>query len=80
MIAGMRCSDWYMNSPIFCMENVDADQSCNTALVCLQVNGESLQQMSHKNVVSALRLAPSPVKLTILREKPEKIFTSTEGN
>ncbi|KAL9951870.1 hypothetical protein ACROYT_G044609 [Oculina patagonica] len=44
----------------------------------IKVNGESLQQMSHKNAVSALRLAPSPVKLTILREKPEKIFTSTE--
>lgn len=44
----------------------------------VMVNGESLRQMNHKNVVSALRLAPSPVRLTILREDPEKIFTSTE--
>ena len=35
--------------------------------------------MNHKNAVSTLRLASSPVKLTIIREKPEKIFTSTEG-
>ena len=35
--------------------------------------------MNHKNAVSTLRLASSPVKLTILREEPEKIFTSTEG-
>jgi len=42
------------------------------------VNGASLRQMNHKNAVSALRLASSPVKLTILREEPEKIFTSTE--
>ena len=47
--------------------------------LCLKVNGESLRRMSHKNAVSALRLASSPVKLTILREEPEKIFTSTEG-
>lgn len=44
----------------------------------IMVNGENLQQMNHKNVVSALRLAPSPVSLTILREDPEKIFTSIE--
>lgn len=47
--------------------------------LCLKVNGESLRQMSHKNAVSALRLASSPVKLSILREEPENIFTSTEG-
>ena len=35
--------------------------------------------MSHRNVVSALRLASSPVRITILREEPESIFTSTEG-
>lgn len=44
----------------------------------IMVNGENLEQMNHKNVVSALRLAPSPVKLTILRENPEKLFTSVE--
>ena len=35
--------------------------------------------MTHKNAVSVLRLASSPVKLAILREEPEKIFTSNEG-
>ena len=45
----------------------------------LKVNGESLRQMSHKNAVSALRLASSPVNISILREEPEKIFTSAEG-
>jgi len=44
----------------------------------VKVNGESLRDMSHRNVVSALRLASSPVRITILREEPESIFTSTE--
>lgn len=44
----------------------------------LEVNGESLQKMSHKNAVYALRLASSPVRITILREDPEAIFTSSE--
>jgi len=44
----------------------------------IMVNGESLRQMSHKNAVSALRLASSPVNISILREEPEKIFTSAE--
>lgn len=44
----------------------------------IMVNGESLRHMSHKNAVSILRLASSPVKLGILREEPEKIFTSNE--
>lgn len=36
--------------------------------------------MSHKKAVSALRLASSPVRITIYREDPESIFTSYEGN
>ena len=47
--------------------------------LCPKVNGENLRQMSHKNAVSLLRLASSPVKLAILREEPERIFTSNEG-
>lgn len=49
------------------------------SILCPKVNGESLRNMSHKNAVSVLRLASSPVKLAILREEPEKIFTSNEG-
>lgn len=36
--------------------------------------------MSHKRAVSTLRLASSPVRITIYREDPESIFTSSEGN
>lgn len=45
-----------------------------------QVHGESLRNMSHKKAVSALRSASSPVRITIYREDPESIFTSSEGN
>ena len=45
-----------------------------------QVHGESLRNMSHKEAVSALRSASSPVRITIYREDPESIFTSSEGN
>lgn len=44
----------------------------------LEVNDDSLRDISHKKAVSALRLASSPVRITIYREDPESIFTSYE--
>ena len=55
---------------------------CINASCCChgnQVNGVSLAGMSHKEAVSALRIASSPVRLRVLRENPEEIFTTTEG-
>ena len=35
--------------------------------------------MKHRKAVSTLRLASSPIKITIIREDSEAIFTSVEG-
>lgn len=45
----------------------------------LQANGDSLRGMNHKNAVAALRLASSPVEITVLRDEPEAVFTSIKG-
>ncbi|XP_068676818.1 inaD-like protein isoform X2 [Montipora foliosa] len=44
----------------------------------VMVNGGSLQGMKHGKAVSTLRLASSPIKISIIREDPEAIFTSVE--
>ncbi|KAK3755612.1 hypothetical protein QZH41_017605, partial [Actinostola sp. cb2023] len=45
----------------------------------LEVNGVSLDDLSHERAVSAVRMASSPVRLLVFREDPEKIFTSKEN-
>ncbi|XP_014669927.1 PREDICTED: multiple PDZ domain protein-like isoform X2 [Priapulus caudatus] len=44
----------------------------------LAVNGVSLQQLTHAQALGTLREASSPLRLSILRENPEAIFTTTE--
>lgn len=43
------------------------------------MNGVSLQHVTHSQAVEMLREASSPVRIAILRENPEAIFTTTEG-
>lgn len=44
----------------------------------LMINNKSLRGMKHSSAVSSLRLASSPITITLLREDPESIFTSRE--
>lgn len=44
----------------------------------VMINNKNLRGMKHSSAVSSLRLASSPITITVLREDPESIFTSRE--
>ncbi|XP_031551595.1 inaD-like protein [Actinia tenebrosa] len=75
-------SDTYLTGIV--IKNIDPngavakDKRLKVGDQILEVNDVSLREIPHQKAVSTLRVAASPVRLVILREDPEQIFTTKE--